>query len=109
MKSIVELLMQKGKLFKKLSRVENKHLGTRRAVRIYFGVDTKKYFHTIIAVRQKSKLLSKDARDFETINTNMARFKDCGIKKKILILEGSICTKAKENLEHTGWVIYDIS
>ena len=109
MKTIVEFLMQKGKLFAKLSRVENRKLQTRKQIEIYFGVDTKRYYHTVVYSTQKSRLLQKDADAFIAINENMQRLKECVIKKKILLVKGSICSSARMNLQKAGWRVYDFS
>jgi len=109
MKTIVEFLMQKGKIFAKLGRVENKHLGTKRRISVYFGVDTQKYYHIVVYTAQKSRLLQKDVLAFEQIHTRMQTLKECTIKKKILMQKGGICSKARQNLQKAGWIVYDFS
>ena len=109
MKTIVEFLMQKGVIFAKLGRVENKLLGTRRKIDVFLGVNTKKYYHIVIVAHQKSPFLQKDATAFEDIAKQMQTLKECTIKKKILLLKGGICFKAKEKLQKTGWTVYDFS
>ncbi len=109
MKALVEYFAARKKIFKSLQTVAPKELGSRKRVKIYFGVDTKQYYNAIIAVQKSSRILQKEVMELEELVERLQRVKEVVIKKRYLYLQAPICSKARAKLEALDWVVYDIS
>ena len=103
MKELSEILIQKEILCPKLETILPKELGSRKKLKIYFGVDSKSYYCLILVVSKKSRILKKEAMEFEELWERIKKLKDTNIKKKYLFLKAPICSKAKALLEELGW------
>ena len=91
MKNLVELLQKNGIICKKL---ENIKLNTRKKIKAFLGVNIKNEYCFIAVFEKQSRILSKDLEILEKILPNI----NFRYKKKILVLNSPICSKAKEKL-----------
>ncbi len=106
MKKIVEFFNKKRSIFKKLEKIDNRLLETKKRIEIYDGVDLKSYYYCIFYSKQKSRFVVKNANDLEDLFIKVISLKKHNYKKKILLIECQICSKAKKYLEEKGWKIY---
>ena len=105
MKCIVEHFRKKKHLFRSLVSVDLKALGTRKKILYYLGVDMETYYTTILVVRKKSRILRKEAETFMMLHDRLEEHIGSKIKKKYLLFEAPICSKAKLFLEEKGWCV----
>ncbi len=105
MKCIVEHFRKKKHLFRSLVPVDLKALGTRKKILYYLGVDMQAYYTTILVVRKKSRILRKEAETFLMLHDRLEAQMGSKIKKKYLLFEAPICSKAKLFLEEKGWYV----
>lgn len=103
MKELSEILVQKEILCPKLESIDPKELGSRKRISIYFGVDNQSYYCFILVVSKKSRVLKKEAVEFEELWEKIKGLKGVNIKRKYLFLKAPICSKAKALLEEFGW------
>ena len=109
MKQLVEFFLQKKIIFSQIQTILPKALHSRKKVSLYFATDTKGYYNAIISIKKKSRILHKEALELHELTQKMQSYCDCTIKKKHLLLDGTICSKAREKLIDLGWKIYDFS
>lgn len=107
MKAIVNLLLGKNLIYKSLKAIDNKTLGTRKKIEIYEGVDTKSYYAAIFYLVQKSRFLRKNADDLDQLYEKLKIVQDHNFKKKILVYQMPLCSKAKEQMKQNGWILID--
>ena len=103
MRTIVEALRQKGKLYKKLDEVLPKQLGVRNRIRIFHATDIHGYFTALFMISQKSRVLIKDVRKMEEIYQKLVVFSDHNFKHKLIRIDAPLCSKAKQAFVETGW------
>ncbi|NPA87234.1 hypothetical protein [Caminibacter pacificus] len=92
MKELVELLRKEGIICKKLEEIK---LNTRKKIKAFLGVNIKNEYCFIVVFEKKSRFLTKDIHTLEEIMPQI----NFRYKKKILILNSPICSKAKEKLK----------
>ena len=105
MKSVVEHFGKKKCFFRSLMPVDLRKLGTRKRVLYYLGVDMQGYYTAILVVHKKSRILRKEAETFLELHHRLEEEMQSKIKKKYLLLEAPICSKAKLFLEESGWCV----
>jgi len=103
MKHIVEHFGKKRLFFRSLETVDLKKLGTRKKLSLYLGVDMQAYYTIIMVIRKKSTILRKEAGELMLLHTKLEQEIHAKIRKKYLLLEAPICSKAKQMLENEGW------
>ncbi|GAB6046156.1 hypothetical protein JCM11957_17550 [Caminibacter profundus] len=92
MKDIIDLLQKNVIICKKIKKIE---LNTRKKIKAYLGVNLKNEYCFIVVFEKKSRFLTKD---IETLNEILPDI-NFRYKKKVLILNSPICSKAKKNLK----------
>ncbi len=107
MKDVVDILRSKNLIFKKLHKVDNKLLGTRKKIEVYEGVDLKSNYVAIFVYRQKSRFLRKDIIPLDLIYEKLKEIQDHNFKKKILIYDMPFCSHAQKELKDDGWRLID--
>jgi len=105
MKTFVEFLKEKNKIYKKIDLIEPKTLGIRNKIEIYSATDIKGYFTLIIKITQKSRLLQKEVLKYNDIYNKCVSYLDHNCKHKLLIIESPLCSKAKKAFQESGWVL----
>lgn len=106
MKEIVDLLQEKKLLFKSLSPIDIKSLGSRKKIDIYLGVDLKKYYGCVFHIKKKSRVLKKEALEFIELHKKLEVLNDSKIKNKYIYIEAPLCSKAKALLKEEKWSVW---
>jgi len=106
MKEIVELLQEKKLLFKSLTPIDLKALGSRKKIKIYLGVDLKKYYACVLHVEKKSRFLQKEAVELMALHEKLELFNETKIKKKYIYIQAPLCSKAKALMEENNWSVW---
>lgn len=106
MKAIVEYLQQKKIIFKSLKPVSPKELGSRKKLAIFVGVDLKGYYADVMQLEKKSRVLRKEAEALMALHEKLETYIDSSIKKKYIIIQAPLCSKAKALLEENGWKVF---
>jgi len=106
MKDTVDFLSKKGYIFKKLDKIDNKTLGTKKRIEIYKGVDTNSYYSAIFVSKSKSRFIMKSANDIDELFEKLKQISGHNYKKKILLISSPICSKSQKFLKENGWKIY---
>ena len=105
MKQIVEYLQQKNIIFKSLKPILPKELGSRKKIAIYLGVDLKGYYADVMVLVKKSRVLRKEAEELMALHEKLEKYIDSSIKKKYIVIDAPLCSKAKALLEENGWKV----
>ncbi len=106
MKDIVEILASHGVVCKRLEELSPKVLGSRKRVLIYRGVEIDQYFCFVIVVKKKSRILHKEAREFDELHRRLEQKMEAKIKRLYLIYDAPLCSKAASWLEALGWRLF---
>ena len=94
MKAVVDLLQKNSVICKSVKRLE---LNTRKKVEAFLGINLKNEYCLITVFRKKSRFVSKDLETLYEIEKGLnINFR---YKKKILMLNSPICSKAREKLK----------
>ena len=109
MKGLVNLLLKKSYIYKSLKEIDKKTLNTRKKIEIYEGIDTNSYYAAIFILVQKSRFLRKNADDLVILFEKLKVVQDHNYKRKILIYQMPICSKAKEQMRENGWILIHAS
>ncbi|HIP50826.1 MAG TPA: hypothetical protein EYG94_01960 [Campylobacterales bacterium] len=106
MKEIVDFLQEKKLVFKSLSPIEVKNLGSRKKINIYLGVDLKKYYACILHINKKSRILKKEALELMALHEKLEVLKDSKINKKYIYIQAPLCSKAKALMQEEKWTVW---
>lgn len=106
MKEIVDFLQEKKLVFKSLSPIEVKNLGSRKKINIYLGVDLKKYYACILHINKKSRILKKEALELMTLHEKLEVLNDSKIKNKYIYIQAPLCSKAKALMQEEQWTVW---
>ena len=106
MKEIVDFLQEKKLVFKSLSPIEVKSLGSRKKINIYLGVDLKKYYACILHINKKSRILKKEALELMALHEKLEVLKDSKINKKYIYIQAPLCSKAKALMQEEKWTVW---
>jgi hypothetical protein len=106
MKEIVHLLQEKKLIFKSLTPIDIKALGSRKKINIYLGVDLKKYYASIFQIEKKSRVLQKEVNEFIELHEKLEMYNDSKINYKYIYIKAPLCSKAKKLLEERGWIVW---
>ena len=109
MKEIVEFLASKKIVCRRLKAIATKELGRRKRVGIYLGVALDDYYCTIMVLKKKSRVLRKEAKELEELHNRLCEKIGAAIKRKYLLMDAPLCSKAAASLEEWGWKIYRLS
>lgn len=106
MKTIVEYLQKKHIIFKSLREIDPKVLHSRKQVKIYLGVDLKRYYTMVMYLEKKSRVVKKEARVLILLHEKLEEYLERKITKKMILINAPLCTKAKSLLEESGWKVW---
>jgi hypothetical protein len=103
MNKLNNLLFDKNIILKEIKNITPK---TRKKIEIYLGVDIQNNYYLIVKLNKKSRFLMKDAKELLDFLSKIEVIKDINFKykKRVLILNGDICSKTKEFLKE--WRIF---
>ncbi|SFV65013.1 hypothetical protein MNB_SV-13-1681 [hydrothermal vent metagenome] len=108
MKNIVELLQEKQLLFKSFKEIKPKALSSRKKIDLFVAVDTKGYYASIFYIEKKSRILSKEIDEYFLLHEKLEKHIDSRIKKKYVLIDASLCSKAKAKLEKASWKVWEL-
>jgi len=99
MNDLNDLLFQKNIVLKEIKNITPK---TRKKIEVYLGVDMKNSYYLIVKLNKKSRFLLKDAKELLEFLSQIDRIKEINFKykKRVLLLNGEICSKTKEFLSN---------
>lgn len=105
MKELVEFFNNKKIIFKKMEKLDKKVFNIRSKVDIYRAVNVSGYHCFIYIIYKKSHLINSD---IENVLSNFIKINvdDTTYKNKYLIINSSICSKARLKIEKYNWKIY---
>jgi hypothetical protein len=109
MKELVDILRKNSIIYRKLHKIDNKLLGTRKKIDIYEAVDLNSYYAAVFKFAQKSRFLRKNADELELLYEKLKSLQDHNFKKKVLIYDMPLCSKAKALLKERKWKLIDAS
>ena len=109
MKEVVQVLLSKKTILKTLNQVDLALLKTRKKIGVFTGVDKSSNYIAIFSVTKKSRFLQKDVQDFEELFLRLVELNSHNFKKKILILNAQLCSKAKLLLKEYKWRLIDVT
>jgi len=109
MKNIVEFLAQKNLIFKSFKEVLPKTLGSRKKVQLFVGVDLETYYVLVMRVEKKSRVLKKEVEEFFLLHEKMQIHIDSKIKKKYIMINAPLCSKAKILLKEHQWRVWHVA
>ncbi len=107
LKKSIDLLSAQGILLKSLEEINLATLNSRKKLKIFSGVNDKKYFVVIFYINQKSRFVLKNAKEIVDLEKRLEKNKNHVYKKKYVILESPLCSRAKIFLADDGWHIFE--
>ena len=107
MKKIVDLLCAKGILLKSLNEIDLAIINSRKKAKIFSGVTDKNYFIFIIDIGQKSRFVVKNAKEVIELEKKLEMVENHIYKKKYIVLNSPLCSKAKDFLIKEKWKILE--
>lgn len=105
MKDLTTYFVSKNIIFKKLTEIEPKELGSRKKIRIFDGIGIDKNYYAIFILNQKSRFLRKNAHDLMDMSNKLIDLKEHNYKKKLLLISSPLCSHAKDLLKQNGWSV----
>lgn len=107
MKRVIEILLKKKLICKKLNHLNNSDYGIRKKISIYEGVTIKGYYIIIFYIEKKSRVLQKEILDYEELLEKLKQEMDRNFKIKMVIVNAPLCSKAKNLAKELKWKIID--
>ena len=106
MKKIVDYLLEKRLILKSFKGISPKSLNSRKKVKIYIGVDLENYYTMVMQIEKKSRILQKEVEDFFALHKKLEEYIDSKIKRKRIIINAPLCSKAKKLFVENGWKVH---
>lgn len=106
MKSVVDYLQRKNIICKSFKDISPKELGSRKKIGIYLGVDLKGFYAIVMKLEKKSRVLRKEVEELMRLHEKLETYIDSSIKKKYIIIQAPLCSKAKALLEENKWKVW---
>ncbi len=107
MQKFVDRLIEKKQIFKSLKEFDLKTIAVRKKIDVFIGVDTKSYYTLVVFIEQKSRFLQKNVDEMEKIVDLIKVKEDHNFKRKIILIDSPLCSKAKAKLKDLNWKVYD--
>ncbi len=105
MKGILAPLQQKGYIFKRFEPFPLKLVGSKKRILVFHGLDMQNRYFLVFAVKRRSRVLSKDAKEWVELKSNIERYLGYPVLLNIALIEAPICSKASALLESEGWKV----
>jgi len=107
LKKIVDLLCAKGIFLKSLDEIDLAILKTRKKIKVFSGITDKRYFIVIFTINQKSRFIVKNAKEIIELENRLEVVRNHAYKKKYMVLESPLCSRAKAFLTKENWKILE--
>lgn len=108
MKNLVDILSGNGIILKNLCAVDISDLNSRQKIKIFSGVNEKKYFVAVFMIQNKSRFVRNSAKKLLELEEKLESFKNHIYKYKILIISSPLCSQAKSFLKEENWKIIEV-
>jgi len=105
MREMVKSLLSKKIILKKVDSIDISMLKSRKKIGVFSGIDTKSNYVCVFVISRKSRFLTKDVIELEELFSRLVNLNDHNFKKKILIYDMPLCSKAKERLKELKWTL----
>ncbi len=105
MKSVLNLLLERGYVFRRFEPFSLKAVGSRKRISVYHGLDQQNRYLLVFAVRRRSRVLLKDVKEWLDLKTAIEGYYGHSIMVNFAIVEAPLCSKAKRLLESEGWKV----
>lgn len=105
MKKIIDYLLKKELIFKSFKEVLPKVLTSRKKVKIFIGVDLEGYYSLVMHIEKKSRILQKEVEEFFILHEKLEVYIDSKIKRKRILINAPLCSKAKKLFIEKGWKV----
>ncbi len=105
MKELTSYYTNKNILFKDIQKVEPKELGSRKKIEIYSATCVDSKYYAIFKIDAKSRFLKKNAEDLMLLEDKLASYLGHNFKKKEVIINSPLCSKAKQYLKDNKWSV----
>jgi len=109
MKNIIKLLLSKNIILKKVDEFDISLLKSRKKIVIYDGVDVSSNYVCVFVIEKKSRFLQKDVQELEKLFEKLVQYKGHNYKKKILLYDMPMCSKALKLLKELKWTALKLS
>jgi len=106
MKQLIQTLQTKNLIFKKLEKLDNKDFKIRNKIDIYKSIDIKNNYWIIFDVKQTSRVLQKHIQIYQTLVTKIETQLDINFKKRALLINAPLCSKAEGLLKEYKWSLF---
>lgn len=105
MKKLTNYFLNKNILFKEITEVKPKVLKSRKKIEIYCATSIKKEYFAIFIINAKSRFLIKNAKELLILEGILASYKEHNFKKRVLLINSPLCSKAKAFLRDQKWSV----
>jgi len=105
MKKITNYFIKRDILFKDFKEVLPKELNSRKNIQIFVGSSIDLKFYAIFIINSKSRFLQKNADELIKLSNSLATYVGHNFKKKELLINSPLCSKAKKYLKELGWSV----
>ncbi|MCR1814896.1 hypothetical protein [Aliarcobacter butzleri] len=105
MKKLTTYYTNKNILFKEIKQIFPKEVDSRKKIDIYSATTIDSKFYAIFIVDSKSRFIRKNAQDLMELCEKLASYLGHNFKKKELLVNSPLCSKAKEYLKQNDWSV----
>jgi len=109
MKEIVKTLLSKKIILKKLEPFDLSELGSRKKLLLFDAIDSSSNYVCIFVIEKKSRFLQKDVQELEKLFEKLVQYKGHNYKKKILLYNMPMCSKAQKLLKELKWILLQLN
>lgn len=96
---------QINSLYDHIETLNLKDFGIRKKIDVFITKNSKDEDCIIFYITQKSRFLQKDADKIEEIKTIILNNIPYEITSKIILIKSPLCSKAKDKLEKSNWIV----
>jgi len=105
LKELTGYYTNKDVIFKEITKIEPKQLGSRKKIEIYAATSVDSQYYGIFIINAKSRFLRKNADELMTMCDQLTTFVEHNFKRKELLISSPLCSKAKAYLKDNSWKV----
>ena len=105
-KTVVDRLQAEGVLFRRFEPFDLRHVGSRKRLRVFHGIDERQRYALVFFVRRKSRILQADVREWLELKERIEAYFGYAVWQNIAILQAPLCSRARALLEGEGWRLF---
>ncbi|QKF80989.1 hypothetical protein CRV08_05500 [Halarcobacter ebronensis] len=103
MKELTQYYNKNGVLFKAFKEVSPKELNSRKKIKIFVATSIKGEYYALFVYDSKSRFIRKNAEELFILEEKLSSYMQHNFKKKELLIQTALCSKAKKFLEDNKW------